>query len=260
MITSFKGGVGKSTVSVNLATGLSRRKYKTLVVDLDISSCSVDLLIGCDGNNVYNFCDVVTKKASLADAVINSVKDSDDNGCLDIIKSPFSYDSYEITDDLFDEFIETAKLEYDFIIFDTPPGKFILFDILSKKADLVLVITLHSVVSIRAAEKLSLFLSENDAENVRLIINCFNSAGIVKGTHLGIVDIIEYSKIKLIGIIEYSQQLRDYQEQGKTAYDMKQKKIKLYFSDIIDRILDNSTKLNEKYSGFKTKKLYFKKK
>ena len=255
MVTSFKGGVGKSTVSVNLAAGLSRRNYKVLVVDLDISSNSVDLLMGGGDDSLYNLCDVMTKKAALSDAV-TSVGD----GSINIIKSPFSYDSYEINDDIFAEFIEEAKPVYDFIIFDSPPGKFEFFDLLSKKADFVLVVTLHSLVSIRATEKLSLFLSENDVTNARLIINCFNSAGIAKGTHLGIVDIIEYSKIKLIGIIEHNSQLQAFQEQGKTVYDMKQKKMELFFSDIIDRMLENSTKLNKKYSGIKTTKLYFKKK
>jgi len=259
MITSFKGGVGKSTVAVNLAAGLSRRKYKTLIVDLDISSSSVGLLMGCEGNNIYNFCDVLLQRAALSDAVISDSVDTTD-GCLDIINAPFSYDSYDISDAIFERFIETAKAAYDFIIFDTPPGKFEFFDILSKKADLVLVITLHSVVSIRAAEKLSLFLSENDVKNVRLIINCFNSEGIVKGTHFGIVDIIEYLKIKLIGIIEYNKQFQILQEKGMTAYDMKQKKMESFFSDIIDRMLDNSIKLNTKYNGLKTTKLYFKKK
>ena len=254
MITSFKGGVGKSTVSVNLAVGLSRRKYKTLIVDLDISSCSVDILTGSDGNNLYNFCDVLTQKAELADAVISN---KDNN--LNIIKAPFSYDSYDIDDSMVGEFIETAKNIYDFVIFDTPPGRFDFFDILSKTADFVLVVTLHSLVSIRAAEKLSLFLSENDVKNARLIINCFNPDGIIKGTHSGIVDIIEYTKIKLIGIIEYNRQFQVLQEEGKTAYDMKNKKTSVFFSDIIDRMLDNSTTLNKKYNGIKTEKLYFKK-
>jgi len=256
MITSFKGGVGKSTVAVNLAAGLSKRKYKTLVIDLDIASCSVDLLMGCEVDNLYNFCDVVTQKATLSDAIITRNGDS----CINIMKSPFSYDSYEINDELFGKFIEIAKSEYDFVVFDTPPGKFEFFDIISKTADFVFVVTLHSVVSVRAAEKLSLFLSDNDVKNARLIINCFNPSGIVKGTHLGIVDIIEYSRIKLIGIIEYNKQFQVLQEQGKTAYDIKQKKMQMFFSDIIERMLDNSTKLNKKYSGLKTKKLYFKKK
>jgi septum site-determining protein MinD len=257
MITSFKGGVGKSTVAVNLAAGLSRRKHKTLIADLDASSCSVDLLTGCETDGIYNFCDVMAGRAALSDAVI-SLNRGKTSG-LDIIRAPFTYDSYDLSDGMFREFIETAKSAYDFVIFDTPPGIFRFSGILSQKADFVLVITLHSAVSVRAAEKLSLFLSENDAKNVSLIINCFNSEGIIKGTHPGIVDIIELSKIKLIGIVEYNRQFQDLQESGKTAYDMKQKRMESFFSGIIDRMLERHVNLDKKYNGQKTSRLYFKK-
>lgn len=258
MITSFKGGAGKSTVAVNLATGLALQKHKTLIVDLDASSFSIDLLIKCEGDSLYNFCDVIVKRAKLSETVIPVNKRSPGGGYLDIIKAPFSYDSYDMDDSMFREFIETAKTSYDFVIFDTPPGRFYFFDELSRKSDFVFVVTLHSAVSIRTAEKLSLFLSENDVQNVRLIINCFNPQGIVKGTHPGIVDIIEYSKVKLIGIIEYDKQFQNLQECGKTAYDMKQPKMKKFFSDMIDRMLENHKNLNKKYNGVTTKKLYFK--
>ena len=275
MITSFKGGVGKSTVAVNLAVGLAVNKYKVLIIDLDVSSGSVDLFMGCESDTLYNFCDVAEKKVNIQDAVYTKKsamrntgagKNNKDNPdefyySLDVLKAPPSYDMSVPLEKAVGEFLEETKEIYDYIIFDCPSGKFSLFEILSQKTDLVFVVTLHSAASIRASENLALSLSEQGSrgENVRLVINCFNSRGVLKGLNLGIVDIIERSKIKLIGLISVNNQLRDYQEIGKTAYDLKTARVKKYFDDIIGRILENNINLSKKYDGVKTNDLYFKK-
>jgi septum formation inhibitor-activating ATPase MinD len=260
MITSFKGGVGKSTVAVNLCVGFALKKYKTLIIDLDASSGSVDLFIGCEGDAIYNFLDVIEERADIEEAVYSK---KDNNYQIDVLKSPPSYNikDLENLDKKIEKFTEEAKKIYDFVIFDCPSGKFEIFDYIAKSSDLIFAVTLHTAASVRSAEKLALHLSEQGIEgaNVRLIINCFNPKGVAKGIHLGIIDIIERSKIKLIGLIESNNLLRDYQELGKTCYDVKDKKIKLYFEDIIGRVLDNNIILNRKYRGIKRTDLYFRK-
>ena len=285
MITSFKGGVGKSTVAVNLAVGLAVGKHRVLIIDLDASSGSVDLFMGCEHDALYNFCDVAEKKVNIQDAVYikksklrlkradtrqaDPAAGADEPAAppeeyyyaLDVLKAPPSYDMSVSLEKAVGEFIEEAKEIYDFIIFDCPSGKFPLFEILAKKTDLVFVVTLHSAASIRSAEKLGLFLSEQGSkgENVRLIINCFNPRGVAKGLNLGIVEIIERSKIKLIGLVSINNQIRDFQEVGKTVYDLRGLKIRKSFDDIIGRILDNNIILSKKYDGVRTNNLYFKK-
>ena len=308
MITSFKGGVGKSTISVNLAIGFAVSKYKVLIIDIDASSGSIDLFMGCESDTIYNFCDVIEGKVKIEDAVYvkksyfnpnrknnfsnianianipnklinlnnsdapgNSAASDKPDGAdntqeqpyysVDVLKSPSSYDLTKFSDEEIKEFIKKAKEIYDFIIFDCPSGRFPFFDSLAKNTDYIFVITLHSAASIRSSEKMALFLSEtgNDGEKVRLIINCFNPKGISRGLNLGIVDIIERSKIKLIGLIEINNMLRDYQELGKTAYDVRTRKLRRFFDDIIGRVLESNIILNRKYDGIKTNNLYFKK-
>ena len=147
------------------------------------------------------------------------------------------------------------------MIFDCPSGKFEIFDYIAKSSDLIFAVTLHTAASVRSAENLAGRLSEQGikSENVRLVINCFNAKGIAKGWNMGIVDIIERSKIKLIGLIESSVLIRDYQETGKTCYDIKDTRTRLFFDDIIGRLLDDNIILKRKYKGIKRADLYFKK-
>ena len=260
MIASFKGGVGKSTVAVNLCVGLAVKKHKVLIIDLDASSGSVDLFMGCEGDAIYNFFDVIEERAGIEKAVYQK---KGLNYQLDILKSPASYDLKDLDglEEKISQFTEEAKNIYDFVIFDCPSGKFEIFDYIAKNSDLIFAVTLHSAASVRSAENLAHHLSENGvkSENVRLIINCFNAKGVAKGLNMGIIDIIERSKIKLIGLIESNELIRDYQETGKTCYDIKDKKARLFFEDIIGRLLDENIILKRKYRGIKRTDLYFKK-
>lgn len=260
MITSLKGGVGKSTIAVNLCAGFAVKKFKTLIVDLDIFSGSVDLFIGSECDAIYNFFDVIEERVDIEKAV-HSKKTADYE--VDILKSPPSYnlDDLKKLEAQITKFTEEARKTYDFIIFDCPSGKFEMFDYIAKNSDLIFAVTLHTAASIRSAEKLALDLSEQeiDSANVRLIINGFNAKGVAKGYNLGIIDIIERSKMKLIGLIESNVLIRDFQELGKTCYDVKNKKLKIYFEDIIGRILDDNIILKRKYKGIKRTDLYFKK-
>jgi len=268
MITSFKGGVGKSTVAVNLAAGLAAASHKVLIIDLDSSSGSVDLFMGCEHDALYNFCDVALGKVDIKEAVYEKKSERKNQSgemalhySVDVLKSPPFFEMGELLESAVGEFIGEAKETYDYIIFDCPSGKFALFEVLAKKADCIFVVTLHSAASIRSSEKIALYLSQCGVkgENVRLVINCFNPKGVAKGVNFGIVDIIERSKIKLVGLVAINNCIRDFQEMGKTAYDMRSKKIRAPFEDMIGRILENNVILDKKYDGFRTDGLYFKK-
>jgi septum formation inhibitor-activating ATPase MinD len=217
--------------------------------------------MGCEHDTLYDFCDVAEKKVKIRDAVYTKNAGYKKNSYeIDVLRSPLSYG--DISEESVGAFAEEAKSIYDFVIFDCPSGKFELFEILAKAVDLILVVTLHSAASIRSAEKLAAYLSETtggSGENVRLVINGFNPGGIARGLNLGIVDIIERSKIRLVGLIGTNDQIRDLQEEGKTVYDIKNKKIRKAFDDIAGRILDNNIILSRKYDGFKIDDLYFKK-
>lgn len=198
-VTSGKGGVGKSTVSVGLATSLSRAGQNVLLVDMDEGLGCLDLILGVDESVVFNLADVL--KGRYIEDAIYPVRRIDG---LYLVPAP--KDIGQIDNASFTEFVNKVRDLFDVVIFDFPAGiDFSLYTCLPKDA-LFLTVAVFDPVSIRDAAAVGERLN-NISCKTRLIINKFDYSLCKKGVYCNIDELIDNSGLMLLGIVPITEEL-----------------------------------------------------
>lgn len=255
IITSCKGGVGKSTVTANLADALARRGKRTLAIDCDFSNRSLDLIFGYEDMVVYDIYDVITERTELSRAVIKS----DRNENLFFIAAPFDTDQ-DFTREQFNAVIEKAKKEFslDYILIDTPGAVSKTVELVSGAADEALVVVSHQPTATRAAERTGMMLDSLGLTNQKLIVNSLDADAVLGDIRIGINELIDRTKIGIIGIVPYAYRLSVSQEYGLLCADVKNdpeaKKLTLAFDNIASRICGESVPLLHKVYASKKRR------
>ncbi len=252
MITSFKGGVGKSTVAANIALTLAQKKKRTLLVDCDFRMRSLDILLGVEDDIVYDIIDVMSGKCQLENAVIYDKR----NYNLMFLPAPFNY-RRGIDEDSFACVINQAKesLSLDYIILDTPGSSGQELQTITKNADAAYIIATHSFPSIRAAECTGRELEDMQITDRRLIINMFDTSGKDMNERPTVVDIIDMTSIKLGGIIPYDSKITLMQDKGIMLDSVKESNIAKAFGNIVKREEGKNTPLFTGFRGINRRKL-----
>lgn len=234
IITSFKGGVGKTTLSANLAMTLARRGHSVVAVDCDLESRCLDIVLGLENSTLFNVCDCIRGTCTIENALVRDARC--DN--LFFISAPAFYperneqgilseDSF--TDEAVGNFVKALRERFDYVIFDLPARPDNLYRKLALVADEAFVVCLHTATSIRAAEKTAIALNElteYGSENItsggleiRLIVNGFKSKDAKSGINSGLYEIISKTKLQLYGVIPFSSAMTKAQEMGKLAHE-----------------------------------------
>lgn len=234
IVTSFKGGVGKTTLSANLAMSLARRGNRVVTVDCDLESRCLDIVLGLENASLFNVCDCIKGTCSLDSAIVN------DKRCenLFFICAPAFYpERHEdgfvpdyFTKESVGKFVKGLKERFDYIIFDLPARPDNLYRHLAVFADTAFVISLHTQASIRAAEKTAIALNSltgygkenltSGGLDIKLIVNGFKSKDTKNGSNVGLYDIISKTRLQLFGVVPFSLQMSKAQESGKLAFEI----------------------------------------
>ena len=201
VITSGKGGVGKTTTVANIGTGLAMMGKKTVVVDTDIGLRNLDVVLGLENRIVYNLVDVVNGSCRLKQALIK------DKRHPELYLLPSAQQMIKLTDDL--------REEFDYILLDCPAGIEQGFKNAIAGADKALVVTTPEVSAIRDADRIIGLLEANDLRDIHLIINRLRPDMIARGDMMSVDDVTEILAVDLIGTLLDDEQIVIATNQGE---------------------------------------------
>lgn len=197
VVTSGKGGVGKTTTSANVGTGLAKLGRKVCLIDTDIGLRNLDVVMGLENRIVYNLVDVVEGNCRIKQALI---RDKRHQG-LYLMPSAQTRDKSAVSPGQMVKVIEHLKEQFDYIILDCPAGIEQGFQNAIAGADRALVVTTPEVSAIRDADRIVGLLEANGFKQIDLIINRMRMDMVKRGDMMSAADVVDILAIPLIGIV-----------------------------------------------------------
>ncbi len=197
VVTSGKGGVGKTTSTANIGWALSKLGKKVVVIDGDIGLRNLDVVMGLENRIVFDLVDLVEKKAKPKQAMIKDKRFEN----LYLIPAAQTRDKDAVTPDQMKELVASLKEEFDYVIVDCPAGIENGFKSAIAGADRAIVVTTPEVSAVRDADRIIGLLEANLVEDIKLIVNRIKINMVKSGDMLDIEDILEILGVKLIGSI-----------------------------------------------------------
>ena len=241
-VTNQKGGVGKTTSSAAIATGLAQKGKKTVVIDFDIGLRNLDLIMGCERRVVYDFVNVIQGDATLNQAMIKDKRT--DN--LYILPASQTRDKDALTREGVEKVLdELNKMDFDFVICDSPAGIETGALMALYFADEAIITTNPEVSSVRDSDRILGILAsksrraENGQEPIKehLLLTRYNPGRVSKGDMLSMEDVLEILRIKLVGVIPEDQSVLRASNQGEPVILDTQADAGKAYADTVDRLL-----------------------
>ena len=242
VVTSGKGGVGKTTTSASFASGLALAGHKTAVIDFDVGLRNLDLIMGCERRVVYDLINVIQGEANLNQALIKD-KQCDN---LFVLAASQTRDKDALTKDGVEKVLtDLAGMGFEYIVCDSPAGIETGALMAMHFADEALVVTNPEVSSVRDSDRILGMLSSKtrraiegkEAIKEHLLITRYNPSRVDQGQMLSIEDIKDILRIPLIGVIPESESVLQASNQGTPAVHMKGSDVSEAYKDVVDRFL-----------------------
>lgn len=197
VMTSGKGGVGKTTATANVGTGLALRSNRVVVIDTDIGLRNLDVVMGLENRIVYDLVDVVEGRCRIEQALIRDKH----AGELYLIAAAQTRDKDCITAQQIVDLCRRLEAEFDYVIVDCPAGIEQGFRNAIAAAREAVVVTTPEVSAIRDADRVIGLLYANDIRNSRLIINRIRPEMVRHGNMLDSSDVLEMLAVNAIGLV-----------------------------------------------------------
>ena len=257
MVTSGKGGVGKTTTSAAIGTGLALRGHKTVIVDFDVGLRNLDLIMGCERRVVYDFVNVVNGEANLQQALIKDKRLEN----LYVLAASQTRDKDALTKEGVGKVLAELKETFEFVVCDSPAGIETGAHLAMYFADEAIVVTNPEVSSVRDSDRmLGLLASKSkraeegqDPIKEHLLLTRYNPERVSNGEMLGVEDVKDILAVTLLGVIPESQAVLKASNQGVPVILDDQSDAGQAYSDAVDRLLGKTVEhrfLDVKKKGF----------
>lgn len=197
VITSGKGGVGKTTTAANVSTALANLGHKVVVMDLDIGLKKLDLILGLENRVIYDIVQVIEGECTLKQALVKDKRFPH----LYMLPAAQTRNKDDITPEQVKELCDQLKTEFDFIFIDSPAGIEQGFKNAIYAADRALVITNPEVSAVRDADRIIGMLESANFTDIKLVVNRIRPDMVKAGNMLSIEDLVEHLCIDLIGVV-----------------------------------------------------------
>ena len=197
VITSGKGGVGKSTISANLSYSICDLGYKVCLIDADFGLKNLDVLLGLENRVIYDLKDVMMNRCSLKQVLIKD-KRKENLYLLPACKS-MSFEELNIENMV--KMMDILKEDFDYILLDSPAGVEKGFLYASGLADEAVVVVTLDVASLRDADRVIGILNKEGIDNIKMIVNKYNNDDVEKGRCMLLKEAYDILSVPLLGIV-----------------------------------------------------------
>ncbi len=197
VVTSGKGGVGKTTTTANVGTGLAKLDKKVVLIDTDIGLRNLDVVLGLENRIVYNLVDVIEGNCRIKQALIKDKRYPN----LYLLPSAQTRDKSAVNPEEMKLLCDQLKGEFDYIIMDCPAGIEQGFKNAIAGADRALVVTTPEVSAVRDADRIIGLLEANEMKRTDLIVNRLRVDMVARGDMMSSDDVVDILSINLIGVV-----------------------------------------------------------
>ena len=233
VITSGKGGVGKTTTTANLGSSLAEMGKKVVLVDTDIGLRNLDVVMGLENRIVYDIVDVVEEKCKLRQALIKDKRFEE----LFLLPAAQTRDKSAINEEQMKELTNKLKEDFDYILIDCPAGIEQGFKNAIAGADRAIVVTTAEISAIRDADRIIGLLESSEIKNPELIVNRLRPAMVKKGEMMEVDDIVDLLSVDLIGAVPDDEYIITQTNKGEPVIKNKKAPSGKAYVEIARRIL-----------------------
>ena len=197
VITSGKGGVGKTTTTANIGASLAEKGHKVLLIDTDIGLRNLDVVMGLENRIVYDLIDVIEERCRISQALIK------DKRCPNLVLLPAAQirDKNDVNTDQMKELIFSLKESFDYILIDCPAGIEQGFKNAIAAADEAIVVTTPEVSATRDADRIIGLLEAAGIKSPRIVVNRLRIDMVKEKNMLSVEDILDILAVKLLGVV-----------------------------------------------------------